>query len=62
MQKESSKENSNLSDDDKISIIIKNELIITKAVLKGHQSIENDEFKNLREENKKLRTELGILK
>jgi predicted SprT family Zn-dependent metalloprotease len=49
-----------MTDDDKISYIIKHEGIITHALIKGHSAHDNDEFKEIREELKKLRKELGL--
>jgi hypothetical protein len=51
-----------LSKEDKISFIIKNELMITEAVLGGHQPRDNDEFKEIRDQIKKYRIQLGLIK
>lgn len=45
---------------DKLSRIIKLELEITEALSKGHKASENDQFKEHREELKKLREELDL--
>ena len=50
-----------LSKEDKISFIIKNELMITEAVL-GGQPRDNDEFKEIRDQIKKYRIQLGLIK
>ena len=51
-----------LSKEDKISFIIKIELMITEAVLGGHQPRDNDEFKEIRDQIKKYRIQLGLIK
>lgn len=51
-----------LSKEDKISFILKNELIITEAVLRGHKACDNDEFKEIRAQIKKYRIQLGLIK
>lgn len=51
-----------LTTDDKISLILKHELEITVAVLKGHKASEDDEFSERRKLLKNLRIELGIIK
>lgn len=50
-----------MTDDDKISYILKHERIITHALFKGHLAQDNDEFKEIRQELKKLRKELGLI-
>jgi hypothetical protein len=48
------------SNEDKISYILKNELMITLAVNKGHKPSEDDQFKEIRKEIRRLRSELGF--
>ena len=50
----------NKETEDKLSRIIKLELEITEALSKGHKASENDQFKEYREELKKLREELSL--
>lgn len=45
-----------------ISRIVKLEYDITKAVFDGHRCFDNDIFKESREELKKLRKQIGIIK
>lgn len=51
---------SNYLTDTRTSKIIQLELRITEAVMKGHKPRDDDEFKEDREELKRLRKELGI--
>ena len=46
--------------DDKISRILKLELEITEAIYHGHRPREDDQYKEKREELKRLRLELNI--
>jgi len=50
-----------LTNQEKLTFILKNELIITEAVGKGHKASDGDEFQKTREKIKKYRTELNIL-
>jgi hypothetical protein len=47
-----------MTDNDKISYILKHEAIITYAVIDGHKSHDNDKFKEIRKKIKKFRKEL----
>lgn len=49
-------------DEDKITFILKNELLITKEVLSGFKPFIGDKFESLRQEIKKYRIDLGIIK
>jgi len=51
-----------LSKEDKISFILKQEAIITTAILNGHKSKEGDEFDEVRKLLKKYRIQLGLIK
>jgi hypothetical protein len=46
--------------DERISRIIKLELIITEALSKGHKASEDDEYQKFRIELKQLREQLGL--
>jgi len=50
-----------LTNQEKLSFILKNELMITDAVGKGHKASNGDEFQPVREKIKKYRIELKIL-
>jgi hypothetical protein len=50
-----------LTNSEKLTFILKNELMITDAVGKGHNATDNDEFQKTREKIKKYRKELKIL-
>ncbi len=50
-----------LTNQEKLTFILKNELMITEAVGKGHKSSDGDEFQKTREKIKKYRKELNIL-
>ena len=50
-----------LTNSEKLTFILKNELMITEAVGKGHKASDGDEFQKTREKIKKYRTELNIL-
>jgi hypothetical protein len=50
-----------LTEQEKISFIIENELKITLAVLNGHKACDNDEFFKARKKIKQYRKDLGIL-
>lgn len=51
-----------LTNSEKIAFILKNELIITDAIGKGHKANDGDEFQATRVKMKKFRKELGIIK
>jgi len=51
-----------LTNQEKMSFILKNELIITRAVLNGHKATDQDEYQKTREKIKKYRIELEIIK
>ena len=51
-----------LTNQEKLSFILKNELIITRAVLNGHKATDQDEYQKTREKIKKYRIELEIIK
>ena len=50
-----------LTNSEKMSFILKNELMITEAVGRGHKANDQDEFQKTREKIKKYRIELGII-
>jgi len=50
-----------LTNQEKLSFILKNEGIINEAVGKGHKASNGDEFQPVREKIKKYRIELKIL-
>ena len=50
-----------LTNQEKMSFILKNELIITRAIINGHKSIEQDEYQKTREKIKKYRIELKLI-
>lgn len=50
-----------LTNSEKMTFILKNELMITEAVGKGHKASDGDEFEKTREKIKKYRKELNIL-
>jgi hypothetical protein len=50
-----------LTNSEKLTFILKNELMITEVVGKGHKSSDGDEFQKTREKIKKYRKELNIL-
>ena len=50
-----------LTNQEKLTFILKNELMITEAVGKGHKASDGDEFQKTREKIKKYRKELNIL-
>ena len=50
-----------LTNQEKLTFILKNELMITDAVGKGHKASDGDEFQKTREKIKKYRKELNIL-
>lgn len=50
-----------LTNQEKLSFIAKNQLIITRAVMDGHKASDNDEFQKTREKIKKYRIELGLI-
>jgi hypothetical protein len=50
-----------LTNQEKLSFILKNETIINEAISKGHKASNGDEFQPVREKIKKYRIELKIL-
>lgn len=50
-----------LTNSEKLTFILKNELMITESVGKGHKASDGDEFEKTREKIKKYRKELNIL-
>ena len=50
-----------LTNSEKMSFILKNELMITEAIGRGHKATDQDEFQKTREKIKKYRIELGII-
>ena len=48
----------NLSDEDKMSFILKNELIITESVFNGHKAHVDDQFEEKRKLIKQYRNEV----
>ena len=51
-----------LTDQEKMSYILDNEMIITSAVMKGHQASDGDEYQETRAKIKQYRIELCIIK
>jgi hypothetical protein len=51
-----------LTDQEKISYIIDNEMEITLAVSKGHQANNGDQYQEARDKIKQYRLELGLIK
>jgi hypothetical protein len=51
-----------LTDQEKISYIIDNEMEITLAVSKGHQANNGDQYQEARVKIKEYRLELGLIK
>lgn len=50
-----------LTNQEKISFILKNESLINEAVMKGHKPTNHDEFQSVREKIKQYRKDLGII-
>lgn len=50
-----------LTEQEKISFIIENELKITLEVLNGHKACNNDEFSETRKKIKQYRKDLGLI-
>ena len=50
-----------LTNQEKMSFILKNELIMKRAIINGHKSIEQDEYQKTREKIKKYRIELKLI-
>lgn len=50
-----------LTNQEKITFILKNELKITESIMKGHKASDGDEFKEIRNKIKIYRKELGLL-
>ena len=50
-----------LTNQEKMSFILKNELIMTRAIINGHKSIEQDEYQKTIEKIKKYRIELNLI-
>lgn len=51
-----------LTNQEKMSFIVKNESKIMEAIMKGHKATDGDEFQATRDKIKKYRIELGIIK
>jgi len=51
-----------LTNQEKMSFILKNEALICDAIGKGHKASDGDEFQPTREKMRKYRIELGIIK
>jgi hypothetical protein len=51
-----------LTDQEKLSYILDNELKITEAVMNGHQASNGDEYQETRVKIKQYRIELGLIK
>ena len=51
-----------LTNQEKLTFIMKNESMIMEAVSKGHKASNQDEFQPVRDKIKKYRIELGIIK
>jgi hypothetical protein len=51
-----------LTNQEKMSFILKNEAMICEAISKGHKASNRDEFQPVRDKIKKYRIELGIIK
>jgi hypothetical protein len=51
-----------LTNQEKMSFILKNESMICEAIGKGHKASDGDEFQPVREKIRKYRIELGIIK
>mgnify|MGYP006274690807 FL=1 len=50
-----------LTNQEKLTFILKNEAMICEAIAKGHKATDQDEFQKTREKIKKYRIELGII-
>ena len=50
-----------LTNQEKMSFILKNELIITRSIIIGHISIDQDEYQKTRDKIKKYRIELNLI-
>ena len=50
-----------LTNQEKLSFIIKNESLINEAVMKGHKASNGDEYQKTREKIRKYRIDLGII-
>ncbi|NCX56486.1 MAG: hypothetical protein EBW87_04720 [Burkholderiaceae bacterium] len=51
-----------LTNQEKMSFILKNESLICEAIAKGHKASNGDEFQPVRDKMRKYRIELGIIK
>ena len=51
-----------LTNQEKLTFILKNESLICEAIGKGHKASDGDEFQATREKIRKYRIELGIIK
>lgn len=51
-----------MTDQDKISYIIQNELIITQAIFNGHKASDGDQFHEIRKKIHQYRLDLGLTK
>jgi hypothetical protein len=54
--------NKKLTNQEKLSFIIKTELKITEAISKGHRATDKDEFSDERNLMNKYKKELGLIK
>jgi uncharacterized protein YlzI (FlbEa/FlbD family) len=50
-----------LTNQEKLSFILKNESIINGAVMNGHRATNQDEFQPVRDKIKQYRKDLGII-
>jgi len=50
-----------LTESEKTTFIVENELKITSAVMKGHKACDNDEFSEIRKKIEKYRKDLGLI-
>jgi cell fate regulator YaaT (PSP1 superfamily) len=50
-----------LTNQEKLTFILKNESMINDEVMKGHKATNQDEFQPVREKIKKYRKDLGII-
>lgn len=51
-----------LTKEEKLSYILKNELLITTAISQGHKASIGDEYHEIRKKLKQYRLELGLIK
>ena len=50
-----------LTESEKTTFIVENELKITSPVIKGHKACDNDEFSEIRKKIEKYRKDLGLI-